>query len=141
MMVGFGGNQAQAALPAGTHAFDVHLAAGSGKEVTVSQLSPAPSQCLTSVTVGTWQPAPSRPRIPATPAAARATGACPAPARRRAHPPLSAGPAARRGASARAARVERWPGRRGGEGRPGRLGGEGWPGRRARSASRLPRPA
>ena len=64
-MVGFGGNQAQAALPAGTHAFYVHLAAGSGKAVTVTPLSPAPSQCLTGVTVGTWQPAPSGPPIPA----------------------------------------------------------------------------
>lgn len=69
LMVGFGGNQAPAALPAGTHAFYVHLAAGSGKEVTVTPLSPAPSQCLTGVTVGTWQPAPSGRPIPATPAA------------------------------------------------------------------------
>ena len=69
LMVGFGGNQAQAALPAGAHAFYVHLAAGSGQAVTVSPLSPAPSQCLTGVTVGTWQPAPSGPPIPATPAA------------------------------------------------------------------------
>jgi hypothetical protein len=69
LMVGFGGNQAQAALPAGAHAFYVHLAAGSGQAVTVSPLSPAPSQCLTGVTVGTWQPALSGPPIPATPAA------------------------------------------------------------------------
>ena len=69
LMVGFGGNQAQAALPAGTHAFYVHLAAGSGKVVTVTQLSPAPSQCLTGVTVGTWQPVPSGRPIPAVPAA------------------------------------------------------------------------
>jgi hypothetical protein len=69
LMVGFGGNQAQAALPAGAHAFYVHLAAGSGKEVTVTQLSPGPSQCLTGVTVGTWQPAPSGRPIPAVPAA------------------------------------------------------------------------
>ena len=54
LLVGFGGNQAQATLPEGTHAFYVHLAAGSGKEVTVTQLSPAPSPCLTGVTVGTW---------------------------------------------------------------------------------------
>jgi hypothetical protein len=69
LMVGFGGNQAQAALPAGAHAFYVRLAAGSGKAVTISQLSPAPSQCLTGVTVGTWQPASSGPPIPAAPAA------------------------------------------------------------------------
>ncbi|MGH3068206.1 MAG: hypothetical protein ACRDND_03495 [Streptosporangiaceae bacterium] len=69
LMIGFGGNQAQAALPAGAHAFYVHLAAGSGKAVTVSPLSPAPSQCLTGVTVGTWQPAPSGRPIPAAPAA------------------------------------------------------------------------
>ena len=69
LMVGFGGNQAQAALPAGTHAVYVHLAAGSGNEVTVTPLSPAPSQCLTGVSVGTWQPVPSGPPIPAMPAA------------------------------------------------------------------------
>jgi hypothetical protein len=69
VLVGFGGNQAQAALPAGTHAFYVHLAAGSGKEVTVTPLSPAPSQCLTGVSVGTWQPVPSAQPIPAVPAA------------------------------------------------------------------------
>jgi hypothetical protein len=69
LMVGFGGNQAQAALPAGTHAFYVHLAAGSGKAVTVTPLSAAPSQCLTGVTVGTWQPVPSGRPIPTAPAA------------------------------------------------------------------------
>jgi hypothetical protein len=69
LMVGFGGNQAQAALPAGAHAFYVHLAAGSGKTVTVSQLSPAPAQCLAGVTVGTWQPSPSGRPLPAAPAA------------------------------------------------------------------------
>jgi hypothetical protein len=69
LMVGFGGNQAQAALPAGAHAFYVHLAAGSGKAVTVTPLSTAPAQCLTGVTVGTWQPSPSGPPLPAAPAA------------------------------------------------------------------------
>jgi hypothetical protein len=69
LKVGFGGNQAPAALPAGAHAFYVHLAAGSGKEVTVTPLSSAPSQCLTGVTVGTWQPAPAGRPIPAVPAA------------------------------------------------------------------------
>jgi hypothetical protein len=69
LTVSFGGNQAQAALPAGTHAFYVPLAAGSGKAVTVTQLSPAPSQCLTGVTVGTWHAVPSGRPIPAAPVA------------------------------------------------------------------------
>jgi hypothetical protein len=69
LTVSFGGNQAQAALPAGTHAFYVPLAAGSGKAVTVTQPSPAPSQCLTGVTVGTWHAVPSGRPIPAAPVA------------------------------------------------------------------------
>jgi hypothetical protein len=69
LTVSFGGNQAQAALPAGTHAFYVPLAAGSGKAVTVTQPSPAPSQCLTGVTVGTWHAVPSGRPIPGAPVA------------------------------------------------------------------------
>ena len=69
LTVRFGGNAAQADLPAGTHFFYVPLAAGSGRTVTVTQVSPGTSACLTGVTVGTWHPAPSGRPIPATPAA------------------------------------------------------------------------
>ena len=69
LTVRFGGNAAQADLPAGTHSFYVPLATGSGRTVTVTQVSPGTSACLTGVTVGTWHPAPSGRPIPATPAA------------------------------------------------------------------------
>jgi hypothetical protein len=69
LTVGFGGNAAQADLPAGTHSFYVPLATGSGRTVTVTQVSPGAAACLTGVTVGTWHPAPSGRPIPAAPVA------------------------------------------------------------------------
>jgi hypothetical protein len=76
----FGGKWAEVTLPAGAHAIYVPLA-GAGKELTVrlagtapavlgsapTQTGIAPAGCLTGVTVGTWQPAPSGPVFPAAP--------------------------------------------------------------------------
>jgi hypothetical protein len=76
----FGEKWADARLPAGAHAFYVPLV-GEGTQLTVRQLGPAPSlpgtthsragtrpaQCLASVTVGTWQPAPSGQAVPMVP--------------------------------------------------------------------------
>jgi hypothetical protein len=76
----FGGKWTEVTLPAGAHAVYVPLP-GAGNEVTVrlagaapspAGLAPppagiAPAMCLTGVTVGTWQPAPSGPSFPAAP--------------------------------------------------------------------------
>ncbi len=62
----FGEKWADVTLPAGTHAFYVPLV-GSGKQVTVRQVGPWPVQCLTGLTVGSWQAAQSGPAIPKAP--------------------------------------------------------------------------
>lgn len=64
--VRLGGSWATATLPAGTSEVYVPLQA-SGSDVVVSPLSPAPGQCLASITVGTWQPVTWRQGIPAQP--------------------------------------------------------------------------
>jgi hypothetical protein len=75
-----GGRWATVTLPAGAHAIYVPLL-GAGNEITIrlagtapavlgSAPTPpgiAPAMCLTGVTVGTWQPAPSGPVFPAAP--------------------------------------------------------------------------
>jgi hypothetical protein len=81
-----GGKWAAVTLPAGAHAIYVPLA-GAGNEITVRLAGTAPAvpgsapvlgstpvpagiapaMCLTGVTVGTWQPAPSGPAFPAEP--------------------------------------------------------------------------
>ena len=75
-----GGKWATVTLPAGAHAIYVPLL-GAGNEITIrlagtapavlgSAPTPAaiaPATCLTGVTVGTWQPAPSGPAWPAAP--------------------------------------------------------------------------
>ena len=75
-----GGGWATVTLPAGAHAVYVPLL-GAGNEITIrlagtasavlgSAPAPAgiaPAMCLTGVTVGTWQPAPSGPAFPAVP--------------------------------------------------------------------------
>ncbi len=66
--VGLGGNSARVLLPAGDHSFYLPLG-GAGQDVSVLPLSPAPSLCLTGVTVGTWQPLRSGQPVPATPVA------------------------------------------------------------------------
>ena len=66
VVVGFGGRSAQVLLPAGAHSFYVPLG-GAGEDVTVAPLSPAPSLCLTGVTVGTWRPATYGQPVPALP--------------------------------------------------------------------------
>jgi hypothetical protein len=76
-----GGKWAEVTLPAGAHAIYVPLL-GAGNEITVRLAgtgpavigsAPAPAAiaaapCLTGVTVGAWQPAPSGPAFPAAPA-------------------------------------------------------------------------
>jgi hypothetical protein len=75
-----GGKWAVVTLPAGAHAIYVPLP-GAGNEITVRLAGTAPAvlggapmpagiapaTCLTGVTVGTWQPAPSGPAFPAVP--------------------------------------------------------------------------
>jgi len=78
---GSGGRWAEVTLPAGAHAIYVPLLgagngitirlAGTGPAVLGSAPAPAaiaPAPCLTGVTVGAWQPAPSGPAFPAAPA-------------------------------------------------------------------------
>ena len=76
----FGGRWAAVTLPAGAHAIYVPLL-GAGNEITIRLAGTAPAalgsaptsagiappMCLTGVTVGTWQPAPSGPAFPAAP--------------------------------------------------------------------------
>jgi len=80
LAVRFGGKWTEVTLPAGAHAVYVPLV-GAGNEVTVrlagtapavlggapSPAVIAPAMCLTGVTVGTWQPAPSGPAFPPAP--------------------------------------------------------------------------
>jgi hypothetical protein len=75
-----GGRWATVTLPAGAHAIYVPLL-GAGSEITIRLAGTAPAvlgsaprppgiapaMCLTGVTVGTWQPAPSGPVFPAAP--------------------------------------------------------------------------
>ena len=75
-----GGKWATVTLPAGAHAIYVPLL-GAGNEITIRLAGTAPAvlgsapvpagiapaMCLTGVTVGTWQPAPSGPAFPAVP--------------------------------------------------------------------------
>ena len=75
-----GGKWAAVTLPAGAHAVYVPLL-GAGNEITIRLAGTAsavlgsaplpagiaPAMCLTGVTVGTWQPAPSGPAFPAVP--------------------------------------------------------------------------
>jgi hypothetical protein len=75
-----GGKWATVTLPAGAHAIYVPLL-GAGNEITIRLAGTAsavlgsaplpagiaPAMCLTGVTVGTWQPAPSGPAFPAMP--------------------------------------------------------------------------
>jgi hypothetical protein len=78
--VGSGGRWTAVTLPAGAHAIYVPLL-GAGSEITIRLAGTAPAvlgsaprppgiapaMCLTGVTVGTWQPAPSGPVFPAAP--------------------------------------------------------------------------
>jgi len=64
--VQFGSQWIRADLPAGQHTFYIPLE-GSGAAVLVALAAPAPGGCLTGLSVGTWQPAPSGPAFPRTP--------------------------------------------------------------------------
>jgi hypothetical protein len=78
--VGSGGRWTAVTLPAGAHAIYVPLL-GAGSEITIRLAGTAPAvlgsaptpagiappMCLTGVTVGTWQPTPSGPALPAAP--------------------------------------------------------------------------
>src|SRR5215831_2523085 len=80
LAVRFGGKWTEVTLPAGAHAVYVPLVE-TGNEVTVrlAETAPAvlggapspaviaPAMCLTGITVGTWQPAPSGPAFPPAP--------------------------------------------------------------------------
>jgi len=64
--VQFGSQWVRDDLPAGQHTFYIPLE-GSGAAVLVALAAPAPGGCLTGLSVGTWQPAPSGPAFPRTP--------------------------------------------------------------------------
>ncbi|HEY9243251.1 MAG TPA: hypothetical protein VIP48_14790 [Streptosporangiaceae bacterium] len=64
--VSYGGGWASVQLPAGTHSFYVPVVGG-GSTVGVRLAAPSPGWCLTGLAVGSLQPAPSGPAIPATP--------------------------------------------------------------------------
>ena len=64
--VSYGGGSASVQLPAGTHSFYVPVLGG-GSTVGVRLAAPSPGWCLTGLAVGSLQPAPSGPAIPATP--------------------------------------------------------------------------
>jgi hypothetical protein len=66
LVVRFGSRWEQAVLPAGAHQFSLPVT-GSGSAVSLRPAGPGPAGCLTGITVGTWQPAPSGPAIPAAP--------------------------------------------------------------------------